>query len=300
MPGAIELSSSRTRTLGGVLTAGATWAGAGPPERRAARRARSGSGGVTRRTSSRVVRPARALARPSARMLRMTPATASSLTATSLARSTISSRILRVTRTTSNRPTRPWYRSGHRSRSPGPSAARPRRPGRGRGRAAPGSWGRPRPAPSTSRRAPGPGAGDDQGERGDDQERLDPHVDEPVDRLLHVGGGGHRGAHRGQLGGQADVVKGEHVGRVGQGDREHVVGQGHRDRAVAQGDVAGEHGQRLVQLRLGEDLPGDQDLAEPATPTRAPASGPARALSAVLPSRGWSSSRFYRQPAAPR
>jgi len=35
--------------------------------------------------------------------------------------------------------------------------------------------------------------------------------------------------------------------------------------------------QRLVQLRLGEDLPGDQHLAEPATPARAPASGPARA-----------------------
>jgi hypothetical protein len=151
-----------------------------------------------------------------------------------------------------------------------------------------------------------------------------------VDRLLDVGGGGHRGPHRAQLGGQADVVKGEHVGRVGQGDREHVVGQGDRDGVVAQGHVAGEHGQRLVgdgqaaqvqegqaelvgegagdldlvgqaegdddlpqppatalvlaldaqrlvQLRLGEDLPGDQHLAEPATPDRRPASGPARA-----------------------
>jgi hypothetical protein len=71
-----------------------------------------------------------------------------------------------------------------------------------------------------------------------------------VDRLLDVGGGGHGRADRAQLGGQADVVQGEHVGRVGQGDREHVVGQAHRDGAVALGDVAGEHGQDL--LRDGE------------------------------------------------
>jgi hypothetical protein len=94
--------------LGGVLTAGGTWDGAWPPARRAARRARSGSGGVTLSTSSRVVRPARALVRPSKRMLRMPPATASSLMATSVALATISSRTFRVTRTTSNRPTRPW------------------------------------------------------------------------------------------------------------------------------------------------------------------------------------------------
>jgi hypothetical protein len=147
--------------------------------------------------------------------------------------------------------------------------------------------------------------------------------------------------------------QGEHVGRVGQGDGEHVVGQGHRDGAVAQGDVAGEDGQGLLgdgqaaqvqegqaelvgegpgdldlvgqaeggddlaqppaaalvlaldaqgllQLRLDEDLAGHQHLAEPATPARGPASGPARAhlggspLSWLLPS------RFYRQPGASR
>jgi hypothetical protein len=72
-----------------------------------ARLARSGSGGVTRSTSSRVVRPTSALARPSERMLRMPPATASSRMAVSLARATISSRMVLVIRTTSNRPRRP-------------------------------------------------------------------------------------------------------------------------------------------------------------------------------------------------
>jgi len=79
--------------------------GAGPAGRPA------GQVGVGRgdpETSSRVVRPARALARPSARMLRMPPATASSLMAASVALATISSRTFLVTRTTSNRPTRPW------------------------------------------------------------------------------------------------------------------------------------------------------------------------------------------------
>jgi hypothetical protein len=105
---AMELSSSMTSTLGGVLTAEGTWAGGWSPAERAARRARSGSGGVTRRTSSRVVRPARALVSPSARMLRMPPATASSLRAASVALPTISSRIFLVTLTTSNNPRRPW------------------------------------------------------------------------------------------------------------------------------------------------------------------------------------------------
>jgi len=41
-------------------------------------------------------------------MLRMPPATASSLMAASVALATISSRTFLVTRTTSNRPTRPW------------------------------------------------------------------------------------------------------------------------------------------------------------------------------------------------
>ena len=174
-----------------------------------------------------------------------------------------------------------------------------------------------------------------------------------VDRLLDVGGGGHRRPHRGQLGGQADVVEGEHVGRVGQGDGEHVVGQGHRDRAVADGDVAGEDGQRLVrdgqvaqveegqaelvgegardrdlvgqaeggddlpqppstalvlaldaqrlvQLRVGEDLPGDQHLAEPATPTWRAASEPARAHVGGSPLSWIHLVLFYRQVGASR
>jgi hypothetical protein len=55
-----------------------------------------------------VVRPARVLVSPSARMLRMPPATASSLRAASVALATISSRIFLVTLTTSNNPRRPW------------------------------------------------------------------------------------------------------------------------------------------------------------------------------------------------
>ena len=110
-----------------------------------------------------------------------------------------------------------------------------------------------------------------------------------VDRLLQVGGGRHRGADRAQLGRQADVVQRQHVGRVGQGDGEHVVGQGDRHRHVPHGDVAGQHRQGLVGDRqaaevderqpelvgegagdlhlVGEAQLGD-DLPEPAPPAR--------------------------------
>src|SRR6266540_3142098 len=66
------------------------------------------SAGVTRSTSSRVVTPASALASPSARMLRMPEATASSRSAPSGARATTRSRRCLVTVRTWNSPMRPW------------------------------------------------------------------------------------------------------------------------------------------------------------------------------------------------
>jgi hypothetical protein len=122
-----------------------------------------------------------------------------------------------------------------------------------------------------------------------------------VDRLLHVGGGRHRRADRGELGRQADVVERQHVGRVGQGDRQHVVGQGDRHRLVPHRHVAGEHGQGLLgdrqapevderepelvaegarDLHLAGQAERGDHLADPAAPAGR-ASGQARAHTAV-------------------
>src|SRR5215216_4531925 len=82
--------------------------------------------------------------------------------------------------------------------------------------------------------------------------------------------------------GQAAQVQEGQAELVGEGAGDlDLVGQAEGDDDLPQPPatalVLALDAQGLVQLRLGEDPPGDQHLAEPATPTRRPARGPARA-----------------------
>ena len=103
----------------------------------------------------------------------------------------------------------------------------------------------------------------------------------------------------------------------GQPDQEgqaELVGEGARDRDLVGQAEGGDDlpqppstalvlaldAQRLVQLRVGEDLPGDQHLAEPATPTWRAASEPARAHVGGSPLSWIHLVLFYRQVGASR
>jgi hypothetical protein len=79
-----------------------------------------------------------------------------------------------------------------------------------------------------------------------------------------------------------------------------LKGLGMKPVAPAAARVPALEAERLLQLRLGEDLPGDQHLTETAAPGRRPASGPARAHLGGSPLWWLHSVLFYRQAGAPR